>query len=251
MTPPPSFRLDGRAALVTGSASGLGKAITLSLAACGARLVCVDQAADSNQRVAQGVGGIALTLDVTDADAVERSVDEVIRQTGSIDILVNSAGIGGRSPALSYPHDLMDRVIDVNLKGTFFMCQSVGRRMIEAGRGSIVNIASIGGLVAFPGSVGYQASKGGVVQLTRALAVEWAPSGVRVNAVAPGHVATELVRRQWEAEPGLKEYFLSRTPLNRLATPEEVTGPVVFLAGDASAMVTGQVIAIDGGYTAQ
>lgn len=250
MTVPP-FRLDGRVAVVTGSASGLGKAITLSLAGCGARVVCVDIAADSNRQVADRVGGVALTLDVTGPDAVERSVGEMTRRTGNIDVLVNSAGIGGRSPALSYPRDLMDRVIDVNLKGTFFMCQSVGRRMIEAGHGSIVNIASIGGLVAFPGSAGYQASKGGVVQLTRALAVEWAPSGVRVNAVAPGHVGTELVRRQWESEPELKDYFLSRTPLNRLPTPEDVAGPVVFLASDASKMVTGQVIVVDGGYTAQ
>ena len=245
------FRLDGKVALVTGSASGLGKAITFSLSACGARVVCVDRNEIPNREVADRVGGIALSLDVTDADAVERSIGEVVVRTRHIDILVNCAGIGGRGPALSYPRDLMDRVLDVNVNGTFFMCQSVGRRMIEAGRGTIVNIASIGGLVAFPGSVGYQASKGGVVQLTRALAVEWAPSGVRVNAVAPGHVATELVRRQWESEPELKEYFLSRTPLNRLATPEEVAGPVVFLACDASAMVTGQVIAVDGGYTAQ
>ncbi|MCY4371682.1 MAG: SDR family oxidoreductase [bacterium] len=247
----PTFGLDGRVALVTGSASGLGKAITLGLAACGARVVCVDIDDAANRQVADQVGGVAITLDVTDAGAVERSVDEIAAQTDGIDILVNSAGIGGRCPAVSYPLDLMDRVIDVNLKGTFLMCRSTGRRMVEAGRGSIVNIASIGGLVAFPGSVGYQASKGGVVQLTRALAVEWASSGVRVNAVAPGHVATELVRRQWESEPELKEYFLSRTPLNRLATPREIAGPVVFLAGDASAMVTGQVIAVDGGYTAQ
>ena len=105
--------------------------------------------------------------------------------------------------------------------------------------------------MAFPGSVGYQASKGGVVQLTRTLAVEWASSGVRVNAVAPGHIGTELVQKQWETEPELKRYFLSRTPMNRLGTPDDVAGPVVFLAGDASAMVTGQVIAVDGGYTAQ
>ena len=250
MTPPP-FHLDGKVALVTGAASGLGKAVAVALRAAGAQVVCTDISVESNRRVANRIGGTAVALDVTDAVAVDTAVAGAVNRAGRIDILVNSAGIGGRGPAAEYPDGLLERVIDVNLKGTFFMCRSVGTRMIEAGGGSIVNIASIGGLVAFPGSAGYQASKGGVVQLTRTLAVEWAAAGVRVNAVAPGHIATDLVRRQWETEPELKEYFLSRTPMNRLGTPEDVAGPVVFLAGDAAAMVTGQIIAIDGGYTAQ
>lgn len=245
------FRLDGKVALVTGAASGLGRATAVALNAAGARVACIDRSVDANEQVAAGIGGIAVGLDVTDAAAVEEAVDGLADRVGSMDILVNSAGIGGRGPAATYPDDLLERVLAVNLRGTFLMCRSVGRRMIETGGGSIVNIASIGGLVAFPGSVGYQASKGGVVQLTRTLAVEWGASGVRVNAVAPGHIATELVRRQWETEPELREFFLSRTPMDRLATPEDVAGPVVFLAGDASAMVTGQIIAVDGGYTAQ
>ena len=250
MTPPP-FHLDGKVALVTGAASGLGKAIAFALGAAGAEVVCTDISVESNRRVANRIGGTAVALDVTDAVAVDTAVAGAVNRAGRIDILVNSAGIGGRGPAAEYPDGLLERVIDVNLKGTFFMCRSVGTRMIEAGGGSIVNIASIGGLVAFPGSAGYQASKGGVVQLTRTLAVEWAAAGVRVNSVAPGHISTDLVRRQWETEPELREYFLSRTPMNRLGTPEDVAGPVVFLAGDAAAMVTGQIIAIDGGYTAQ
>ena len=250
MTPHP-FQLDGKVALVTGAASGLGRAIAVALAAVGARVACIDTSVEANDEVAAGIGGVPVALDVTDPGAVEAAIGHLATRLGRMDVLVNSAGIGGRGPAVTYPHDLLERVLSVNLRGTFLMCQSVGRRMIETGGGSIINIASIGGLVAFPGSVGYQASKGGVVQLTRALAVEWAASGVRVNAVAPGHIATELVQRQWETEPELKEFFLSRTPMNRLGTPEDVAGPVVFLAGDASAMVTGQIIAIDGGYTAQ
>ena len=141
--------------------------------------------------------------------------------------------------------------MDVNLKGSFNACRTFGRAMIETGGGSIVNIASIGGLVGFAGSVGYQASKGGVIQMTRTLAVEWAPAAVRVNAIAPGHIATTLVMKQWETEPELKEFFLDRTPMGRLGTPHHVVGAVIFLASDAAAMVTGHTLAIDGGYTAQ
>lgn len=248
---PPGFRLDGRRALVTGSAGGLGKAITLALATAGAEVVGADIAKGTNREVAGAVVGTAVTLDVSDKQAVEAAVEDISSRLGPIDVLVNSAGIGGRGTAADYPPDLLARVIDVNVKGSLYMCQAVGRRMIEQGRGSIINIASIGGLVGFPGSLGYQTSKGGVVQMTRSLAVEWAASGVRVNAVAPGHIATELVRRQWETEPELREFFLSRTPMGRLGTPADVAGPVVFLAGDAAAMITGQIIAVDGGYTAQ
>lgn len=247
----PGFRLDSRRALVTGSASGLGKAIALALAGAGAEVVGADTAEEANRQVAGTVGGTAVTLDVSDRQSVQAAVEDVSTRLGPIDVLVNSAGIGGRGTAADYPPDLLTRVIDVNVKGSLYMCQAVGRHMIEQGRGSIINIASIGGLVGFPGSVGYQTSKGGVVQMTRTLAVEWAASGVRVNAVAPGHIATHLVQRQSETEPELREFFLTRTPMGRLGTPEDVAGPVVFLAGDAAAMITGQVIAIDGGYTAQ
>ena len=247
------FSLEGRVALVTGAGSGLGEAMARGLSSAGAVVVCADLDSESAARVAGYLDqkATAVSVDVRDRDAVDAMVTDAAAATGRIDVLVNSAGIGGRSRAVDYPDDLWQEVLDVNLTGSFNCCRAAGRLMISASGGSIVNIASIGGLVAFPGSVGYQTSKGGVVQMTRALAVEWAPFGVRVNAIAPGHIATAIVRRQWETEPELKEFFLTRTPSGELGKPEDLIGPVVFLASGASRMVTGHVLTVDGGYVAQ
>ena len=242
-------------AVVTGAAGGLGAPIAEGLAEAGAFVVCADSAEAPTRALARRLGAErseAVTVDVRDEESVQALAERAAAVSGAIDVLVTCAGIGGRGPAADYDDDLWDRVIDVNLTGLFRTCRAVGRRMIaQSGGGAIVNIASVVGAVGLAGSVGYQASKGGVVQMTRTLAVEWAPHGVRVNAVSPGHVATPLVRRQWEVEPELKDYFESRTPLGRLAEPVDMVGAVVFLASPASAMVTGQILAVDGGYTAQ
>ena len=249
------FSLAGSVAVVTGAAGGLGAAIAEGLAGAGAYVVCADAAEEPNQALVQRLGvdrAEAVTVDVCDEASVRTLADRAAAVSGSIDVLVTCAGIGGRGAAANYDDELWARVIDVNLTGSFRTCRAVGRRMAAQPRGgSIVNIASILGEVGFAGSVGYQASKGGVVQMTRTLAVEWASHGVRVNAISPGHVGTQLVRRLWETEPELKDHFESRTPLGRLAEPDDVAGAVVFLAGPAAAMITGQVLAVDGGYTAQ
>ena len=249
------FSLEGRVAVVTGAAGGLGAPIAEGLADAGAFVVCADAAGEPNQALAQRLGvhrAEAVTLDVCDEASVQALCERAAAATGNVDVLVTCAGIGGRGPAADYDDEVWARVLDVNLTGAFRTCRAVGRRMVtQPSGGAIVNVASIVGMVGFAGSVGYQASKGGVIQMTRTLAVEWAPHGVRVNAVSPGHVGTPLVRRQWETEPELKDLFLSRTPLGRLAEPVDIVGATVFLASPASAMVTGQIIAVDGGYTAQ
>ena len=249
------FSLRGRVAVVTGAAGGLGAPIAEGLAEAGAYVVCADSAVEPNEALAQRIGAErseAVAVDVRNEASVQDLAVQAAAVTGSIDVLVTCAGIGGRGPAAAYDDGTWAGVIDVNLTGAFRTCRAVGRRMIaQPHGGSIVNIASILGSVGFAGSVGYQASKGGVVQMTRTLAVEWAPHNVRVNAVSPGHVATPLVRRQWELEPELKDHFESRTPLGRLAEPVDMVGAAVFLAGPASAMVTGQILAVDGGYSAQ
>lgn len=247
-----AFSLAGRTALVTGAESGLGRAIATAFVDAGARVAGADLGVPPDESGSVSPGGVTrLHVDVADRDGVAGCVVAAIEALGGIDVCVNCAGVGGRAPATDYPDELWDRVMAINLTGSFAMARSVGRHMVARGSGSIVNIASVGGLVGYPGSVGYQASKGAIVQMTRTLAVEWGPHGVRVNAIAPGHIATELVQRQWVVEPELREFFLSRTPLGRLGDPADVANAAVFLASDASRMVTGQVLAVDGGYTSQ
>jgi NAD(P)-dependent dehydrogenase (short-subunit alcohol dehydrogenase family) len=247
------FSLDDRVAVVTGAASGLGRAIALGLAEEGSRVACLDRDEAGNAETAAEIGTAASVhaADVTDRAAIDGAVDSVLEQWGRIDIAVNSAGIGGRSPAVDYPEEMWNAVLAVNITGTFNVCRSVARHMLDARSGSIVNIASIGGLAGYPGSVGYQTSKGGVVQMTRTLAMEWAEHGVRVNAVAPSQFETELVLAQWETEPQMRTQFEGKTPLGRIGQPTEIVGPVVFLASDAASMVTGHILAVDGGYLAQ
>jgi NAD(P)-dependent dehydrogenase (short-subunit alcohol dehydrogenase family) len=254
MSAPDLFRLDGAAAIVTGGAGGLGASIARGLAEAGARVAIAD-ASEAGARVqaeklgAAGRRAMAVTVDVADAGAVERMVAEVEGALGPVDVLVNCAGVTHRGPAEAFPEAQWRRILDVNLTGVFLPSQAAGRRMIARRRGRIVNVASIAGHIGLPGTVAYCAAKGGVVMLTRALAVEWAPHGVRVNAIAPSWFATnlgDLIHR----EPGYADRAMRRVPMGRMGLPDELIGAAVFLASEASAMVTGHVLAVDGGTLA-
>jgi len=248
------FRLDGRAAVVVGGAGGLGAAMARGLAEAGAAVAVADANAGQAKAVADaltadGLRALALAVDVTDGESVEQMARDAEARLGPVDVLVNSAGITHRSPAADFPAAQWHRVLAVNLTGVFLACQAIGRGMVARRRGRIVNIASIAGEIGLPGTIAYSASKGGVVMLTRALAVEWAPYDVRVNAIAPSWFSTsigDLIHR----EPDYEARAMRRVPVGRMGRPDELVGAALYLASDASAMVTGHVLAVDGGTLA-
>jgi gluconate 5-dehydrogenase len=249
----PLFDLSGRVALVTGGGSGLGEAIALGCAQAGATVIVADIDGDAAEEVVASVAdrGHALEsarVDVTDAKAMGDLVSGIAGRHGSLDVLVNSAGTSARHKAEEFPEDVWDRIVTLNLKGSFLACQAAGRQMLAQGRGSIVNLASIGASIAYPHTTAYLQSKGGVAQLTRSLALEWIDRGVRVNALAPCLFDTPLVRASDQKVSLTSEWITQRTPIGRRGQPYEMVGPAIFLASDASSMVTGHILQVDGGY---
>lgn len=250
------FDLSGRVALVTGGARGLGRAIALGLARHGADVAIVDIDADGAEATAEAVRalgrrGAGWACDVGTEEQVLATVGRASDEFGAIDVLVNNAGITKRIALFDWTASDWEEVIRVNQVGTFLMARAVGRTMVERRRGSIVNVSALGGgLVGLGrGNAIYCATKGAIAALTREFAAEWAHQGVRVNAIAPGWFATEM-NAPLLKNPELVARIEDRVPLGRLGAPEDVVGPVVFLASDASAMMTGHVLPIDGGASA-
>jgi 2-deoxy-D-gluconate 3-dehydrogenase len=253
-----SGNLTSKTALVTGAGSGLGQASAIALAAEGAYVVLtelpdrMDRARETVTTIEQAGGrGQALPLDVTNLSSVTECVNNAAKTNGRLDILINNAGINIPKLAFDVTEQDWDRVLDINLKGVFFMAQAAGRVMRDQDPqgGSIINIASQMGVLGYWYRAAYCSSKAGVVNLGRVLAIEWAQYNIRVNAVCPTFVDTPLTKPMFE-DPAFKEEILSRIPLGRLATPQEIAAGVVYLASPSAAMVDGQALVIDGGWTA-
>jgi NAD(P)-dependent dehydrogenase (short-subunit alcohol dehydrogenase family) len=249
------FDLTGKVAIVTGGAGGLGRPISLGLAKCGADVVVDDLASANPQGVADditalGRKALAVTADVTSAESMKEMVDLVVKEFGKIDILVNVAGINARFSAEEMPPEEFEKVIRFNIAGTFLPCQAVGRVMIEQKRGKIINMGSVRGSVAPSiGGTAYASSKGGVHQLTKTLAAEWAKYGINVNGIAPALVMTAMTK-DFLSKPEIYSKMTAEIPLARLGFPEDLIGPIVLLASDESDFMTGQIIYVDGGLSA-
>lgn len=251
---PSVFDLTGQRAIVTGASRGLGRHFALTLAQAGAQVVLAARGVNRLQEVVKEIKGfngcaLAIQVDVTDGESVRTGIETAENALGPINILVNNAGIAVTKPLLEQAEEDWDLVLDTNLKGVWLMAQEIARRMVHCGQGgSIINIASVLGGRGISQLPGYCASKGGIINLTRAMAVELAPRGIRVNTIAPGYIETDMNRQFFATQAGQR--LIKRIPQRRLGQVEDLDGVLLLLASDASRYMTGSVITIDGGQSA-
>lgn len=252
---PQMFDLGGKRALVTGGGTGLGRAMAHALAEAGAAVALAARRREKLEGCAEEIralGGTAraVSCDLTRPESIRDAAREVEDALGGVDILVNNGGVSGEGWARELPLERWNRVLETNLRGAFLMCQAIAPGMIERGGGAIVNVASVAGLIGVKMLSAYAASKGGVIQLTKTLALEWAKTGVRVNALAPGYFLTDINREFFGSEAG-ERLVRAHIPMGRVGRPEEIKGAVLFLASDASGFMTGAALVVDGGQCAQ
>ena len=251
---PTLFDLSGRVALVTGAGSGIGQCIAVGFAQCGADVACLDRRDDGGLETTiamieqAGQKGLLLQADVTDRAALGDAVTETEKKLGALVIALNAAGVANANPAEEMSEDQYQTLMDINMKGVFFSCQAEANAMIKHRKGSIINIASMSGVIVNRGldQVHYNASKAGVIHMSKSMAMEWVGRGVRVNSISPGYTATPMNTRP-EMVHQTRE-FESQTPMGRMAAVEEMVGPAVFLASEASSYVTGVDLLVDGGF---
>jgi NAD(P)-dependent dehydrogenase (short-subunit alcohol dehydrogenase family) len=249
------FDMRGKVVLVTGATQGIGRELALLLAEAGGVVAATGRSAADLDRLGaeaaeRGVQLLPVLLDVRHTDSIHAAVDQVVAAYGGIDVLVNNAGLGYARRALDVTESDFDEMMSVNLRGLFFMSQAVARTMIQRGGGRIINISSQGGVVGLPDAAVYSASKGGVNMLTKVLALEWAEYGINVNAIAPTFIYTPGTAPLLDG-PELRDQILAKIPLGELGAPADVAAAVVYLATPASRLVTGTVLMVDGGWTAQ
>jgi 2-deoxy-D-gluconate 3-dehydrogenase len=249
------FDLSGKVAIVTGAGRGMGYHFALALAKYGADLVVCSRTLSELKKVGSEIEKfdrrvLIQQVDITRVREIHGMVDEVVGSFGNIDILVNNAGVNVPQFAVDVTEDAWDKVVNTNLKGLFFCAQAVGKVMIRQKKGKIINVSSDAGSVGLPQRAAYCSSKGGVNLLTKVLAIEWAPYNINVNAIGPTFIETPFTKPMFEKK-GFREYALRNIPLGRVGQPEDVIGALIYLASEASNLVTGHVLLIDGGWTAQ
>ncbi|MEK4425119.1 SDR family NAD(P)-dependent oxidoreductase [Solibacillus sp. FSL K6-1523] len=247
------FSLENKVAIVTGAGRGIGRSVAIGLAEAGAKVIVCSRTESELVTLQQEINAIGgecaiVTCDVEKTEQVQHVINFTKEKYGTIDILINNAGITKKVAAKDLALEDFEKIISVNLTGVFLFAQLAGRVMIEQGFGSIINVSSVASEQGITGSVAYAASKGGVTMLTKTLALEWAKLGVRVNAIAPAYVETPLVEAVKNSREGFEELVNNRTPLGRMAKPQEMVGACIFLASEASTYITGETIFLDGGW---